>query len=54
MNFDILFDIGDIVILLVLYIAMGGELAVMAYITYAIVGVVLGFITDREKPVDIV
>lgn len=42
MNIDTLYELGDIAILVVLWLSLGGELAVLAYLCYAVTGLLLG------------
>lgn len=45
---EILFEIGDIVILLVLWLVLGGDLAVMAFIAYAAAGLGIDFLRKQS------
>lgn len=45
---DTLFEIGDIVILLVLWLTLGGDLAVLAFACYALTGIGLDFLRKQN------
>jgi len=44
---NLLFELGDVAILIALWITLGGELAVIAYVTYALAGITLGAISKK-------
>lgn len=52
MNYDILFEIGDLAILIALWLALGGELGIIAYGFYMAAGLALDYLSNSKKMVD--
>lgn len=50
MNTENLYDLGDMIVLVVLYVILGGDLAVLGYLCYAAIGFALDFIR-KDVPV---
>lgn len=45
---DILFELGDLAILIALWLILGGDLAVMAFVAYAAAGLGLDFLRKQR------
>lgn len=48
---DILFELGDIAILIALWLILGGDLAVVAFVAYAAAGLGLDLLRKQRSPV---
>lgn len=46
---DLIFELGDIGILLALWLTLGGELAVIAYLIYAATGLALERVAGQKE-----